>query len=542
MRKNRWNGKTATAECAVDGVASVPLDLSENKTSAGDIAHKARKSFHSNQIPHQRPLPTFLPGHRVARTATGEEGVVEFSSTAADVLVHFGGNPDDLSKLAWVGRNDLRLVDASHERSSERADVRAYRHALQALELSASGVPVEQVAAQLERPEAWVRQRIALGSPDKLAKPRGMEWWDPKGFCEVTYLRKYAREAGLYEEIVQGVEWEQDKVWRVRKEERSDSWHLRTVKECPGRPGHGFCGRSLQKVPDNTHQIGPNDRRVAAKVTPHSNWKCERAEASSGCCQKPSLDSPFVEPYWWCPSCRWYACDACVDEMPDKATSKQVWHWRPGQCPRFDALVADLVRDFALPDPLVAGYTVKMNWYPDALARVSPHRHDNWTLLLSLGSPRVLTVDRARVLMEDGDVILFGTQSHGVPEMLSCEGGRLSVVLMFAPDARVGAMAAARARAAGNGGGRRGEAIPGMEPSRFAPASRQVDNGAGRNDGSEGAVERDPNVAVDAQTLGVLVSLGFHREDAVAALLATNGDADAAAAVLFAAAGADEEA
>ena len=40
------------------------------------------------------------------------------------------------------------------------------------------------------------------------------------------------------------------------------------------------------------------------------------------------------------------------------------------------------------------------NWYPDCLSRVSPHRHDNWTLLLSLGSPRVLSVDRARVLME----------------------------------------------------------------------------------------------------------------------------------------------
>merc|ERR1712151_1421958 len=72
------------------------------------------------------------------------------------------------------------------------------------------------------------------------------------------------------------------------------------------------------------------------------------------------------------------------------------------------------------------------------------HRHDNWTLLLSLGSPRVLTVDRANVLMEDGDVILFGTQSHGVPEMPSCTGGRASVVLMFAPDPLVGAAASAR--------------------------------------------------------------------------------------------------
>ena len=47
-------------------------------------------------------------------------------------------------------------------------------------------------------------------------------------------------------------------------------------------------------------------------------------------------------------------------------------------------------------NPFQAGYTIKMNWYPDALSRVSPHRHDNWTLLISLGAPRVLSVDRAQ--------------------------------------------------------------------------------------------------------------------------------------------------
>merc|ERR1711988_1028069 len=130
--------------------------------------------------------------------------------------------------------------------------------------------------------------------------------------------------------------------------------------------------------------------------------------------------------------------------MPDKSTSKQLWHWEPGICPRFDELIKDMVEDFRLPDPIVERYTVKMNWYPDGLARVSPHRHDNWTLLLSLGCPRVLTVDKASVLMEDGDIILFGTQSHGVPEMPSCTGGRLSVVLMFAPDPLVGAAASTR--------------------------------------------------------------------------------------------------
>ncbi|CAE7405726.1 mycA, partial [Symbiodinium necroappetens] len=102
-------------------------------------------------------------------------------------------------------------------------------------------------------------------SPAMLQKPKGMEWWDAEGFCEVTYLRGYTRQPGLYEDIVATVDWEQDKVWRVRKQEGNANWHLRTVKECPGL-GRGFCGRSLQKVPDDTHQIGPRDVHHAAKT------------------------------------------------------------------------------------------------------------------------------------------------------------------------------------------------------------------------------------------------------------------------------------
>merc|ERR1719454_2411086 len=71
------------------------------------------------------------------------------------------------------------------------------------------------------------------------------------------------------------------------------------------------------------------------------------------------------------------------------------------------------------------------------MAQVTDHRHDNWTILVSLGSPRVLNVDYARVSMEDGDVILFGTQKHGVPVAAPSQGGRLSLVFMFSPDQQV---------------------------------------------------------------------------------------------------------
>merc|ERR1711924_287411 len=48
-----------------------------------------------------------------------------------------------------------------------------------------------------------------------------------------------------------------------------------------------------------------------------------------------------------------------------------------------------------------------------------------------------LNVDHARVMMDAGDVILFGTQKHGVPVAAPCQGGRLSLVFMFSPVQRV---------------------------------------------------------------------------------------------------------
>jgi len=532
-------------------------------------------------------LQTLRPGFRVADESTGQHGEVEFLPAAshdADVLVRFGDDPADYSALRWVPRKQLQLRDGTCGRSRERADVRAYRDTVKAIELSNCGTDSANIAVMLERPEPWVRQKIAIGSIKNVPKPKGMEWWDPKGFCDVTYIRGYAHESGLYEEIVQSVEWEQDRVWRVRKEEGEDSWHLRTVKECPGKGHRGFCGRSLQKVPDNTHQIGPQDRRAAAKTKPHSNWACERA---GQCCQKRKIEDPGIEPYWWCPACRWYACDACVREMPDKSTSKQLWHWQPGLSPRFDKLVQDLVKDFCLPDPWIERYTVKMNWYPDGLARVSPHRHDNWTLLLSLGSPRVLTVDRANVLMEDGDVILFGTQSHGVPEMPSCAGGRLSLVLMFSPDPLVGAAANARL-SAGVAFARRGTKPPSL-PTRPADVRGYVEeaqtlscpnghsledyimpsrsagecNGCGRKiragdrvmvcrpcnfglcAGCYGKPQEEDDQAEDAESAGILANLcalGFDHRDAKNALKAAGGDAEQAASLLLAAADMDIDA
>ncbi|CAE7366109.1 clpC [Symbiodinium natans] len=175
------------------------------------------------------------PGVWASAGSTGRQGQIEFvpRGAADEVLVQYSQDPQDFASLAWTPLHDLRVVDASTRRATERPDVRAYREALRAIKLRSEGRTAEEIAKELGRTPSWVRQRMEV-SPSALQKPKGLEWWDAEGFCDVTYLRGYARRAGLYEEIVAAVDWEQDKVWRVRKQEGNANWHLRTVKECPG--------------------------------------------------------------------------------------------------------------------------------------------------------------------------------------------------------------------------------------------------------------------------------------------------------------------
>merc|ERR1712087_1044707 len=101
-----------------------------------------------------------------------------------------------------------------------------------------------------------------------------------------------------------------------------------------------------------------------------------------------------------------------------------------GIVPELDDVVSRLAREFKLPE---YGLTVACNWYPNGLSKVAQHRHDNWTIALSFGASRILSVDYQECLMEDGDMCIFGTQKHGVPPMPSEEGGRISLIIMWEP-------------------------------------------------------------------------------------------------------------
>ncbi|CAE7282487.1 unnamed protein product [Symbiodinium sp. CCMP2456] len=97
-----------------------------------------------------------------------------------------------------------------------------------------------------------------------------------------------------------------------------------------------------------------------------------------------------------------------------------------------DKLLQRVFSEMNIRDPQAR---IFMNFYVDGKDKVSQHRHDFWTCLLSFGSPRILTVDGRPILMRDGDLIVFGTQNHGVPVMPDITGGRVSLVIFFYPDA-----------------------------------------------------------------------------------------------------------
>lgn len=110
---------------------------------------------------------------------------------------------------------------------------------------------------------------------------------------------------------------------------------------------------------------------------------------------------------------------------------RQVADYRGG-IDNLDKILQKIFTQMDIRDPQAR---IFMNYYENGNERVGVHRHDFWTCLVSFGAPRILTVDNRPVLMRDRDLILFGTQNHGVPVMPGTKGGRISLVIFFYPDA-----------------------------------------------------------------------------------------------------------
>ncbi|CAE7829465.1 BRIX1 [Symbiodinium microadriaticum] len=96
--------------------------------------------------------------------------------------------------------------------------------------------------------------------------------------------------------------------------------------------------------------------------------------------------------------------------------------------------ICDLPNSVVAAEPQDRTSGVITNWYPDGQGNLGSHRHDCWTALFSFGHERILTIDNTPLLMQDGDLCIFGTQRHGVPIMPEITDGRITLVVFFYPD------------------------------------------------------------------------------------------------------------
>uniref|UniRef100_A0A7S0FA49 Uncharacterized protein n=1 Tax=Pyrodinium bahamense TaxID=73915 RepID=A0A7S0FA49_9DINO len=103
-----------------------------------------------------------------------------------------------------------------------------------------------------------------------------------------------------------------------------------------------------------------------------------------------------------------------------------------GGVPRLDGLLRRVAATVGIRDP---GSRVFLNRYETGNATCPVHRHDFWTAMVSFGADRVACIEERPMLLRNGDLLVFGTQSHGLPAMPDVGGRRVSVVVFFRPDA-----------------------------------------------------------------------------------------------------------
>mmetsp|Transcript_74963 Transcript_74963/g.219596 ORF Transcript_74963/g.219596 Transcript_74963/m.219596 type:complete len:928 (-) Transcript_74963:71-2854(-) len=191
----------------------------------------------------------------------------------------------------------------------------------------------------------------------------------------------------------------------------------------------------------------------------------------------------------------------------------------PGKLPKLDNLMQRLLVEQSIDDRMLKRPGLLL--YPDGNAGAIVHRHEAWTALMSFGNPRILTVDGHPVFLRDGDLIVFGTQRHGVPKMCTegstfdDYGSRMSVVLFFMPTGQQ-AQGAAPWRA-----------ILDDEPSRKM-TSMLRDAHLGSSAQMDGLM-----TGAKSAELKQLTDLGFDASEAAAALRATNFDVTLAVEALL---------
>ena len=188
----------------------------------------------------------------------GLEGMVEFvvpgdqDNPKAEVLVDVSTEEEReairtspgyiaLPGLVWVKVVDLQ-VTGRRARRTMRREVQEYADRLVACTQFARGVSKVDVAKAVGRSTKWV-QRWWQEHPAMLKRPKDLEYLDTRGYRALQYKRRYARQPGLFQEVVNSTEWHQARVTSKRQlgGEKSGRYFHRPVWLC-------VCGREMRKV------------------------------------------------------------------------------------------------------------------------------------------------------------------------------------------------------------------------------------------------------------------------------------------------------
>lgn len=97
-------------------------------------------------------------------------------------------------------------------------------------------------------------------------------------------------------------------------------------------------------------------------------------------------------------------------------------------------LIAKALAQLKSKNPNIPDYTilgVYLNFYRDGKDFTPNHKHDKPIptdqLVISLGTTRTLMVGKTNYQTGNGDLILFGTEMHGVPKQPEITEGRISI-------------------------------------------------------------------------------------------------------------------
>jgi len=198
-----------------------------------------------------------------------------------------------------------------------------------------------------------------------------------------------------------------------------------------------------------------------------------------------------------------------------KKQGNQSAKYTRGSSPAFEKLLQKFFAEYGIADRTSG---IGLNWYPDGGGVLGSHRHDCWTALFSFGHERILTIDKTPLLLQDSDLVIFGTQRHGVPLMPQVTGGRITVPIFFYPDHLQMK--------------KQWQTLTDPDDPR---ASRELvklekDHALGAAIAGEETFWEDPGRAA---SLAGLVELGFQRDAARAALRGSAFDADGAVELLL---------